>query len=109
MKTHNYGPNLALLAAACSLAACSDSTPVVTAIAPEPGTTATSTRAINSGKYHVCAVSEDTRGHRHSNMTGVHIEMGAEVEIKTIKPDSSTLVCLGGVLSDGPHGPDVQG
>jgi hypothetical protein len=117
MKTHNYGPNLALLAAACSLAACTDSTPVVNATAPEAATASalapsggvgaagTSTRAINSGKYHVCAVSEDTRGHRHSNMTGVHIEKGAEVEIKKINADTATLVCLGGPCPTDPMNP----
>lgn len=116
MKTHNYGPNLALLlAAACSLAACTDSTPVTTATAQATATTPTATtptttaaRAIGSGKYHVCAVSDDADKHKHTPMTGVHIKLGAEVDIKTIQTRTATLVCLGGTCPTDPMDPTVS-
>jgi hypothetical protein len=112
MKAHNYRPQLALLAAACSLAACGKSTPpsssstetsAATAVAEAPAPTSQS--AIVAGLFHVCHV--DPSAQLHNKLAGDHVPEGTAVFIRPIDSTTgTTLVCIGQAC---PADPTVSG
>ena len=113
MKTHNYGPSLAILAAACSLAACGEPSqgPSAATEAPAPssaGDPAPAARSVvTPGLYHVCRVDADAQ--LHHSQVGDHVPDGSPVFIKPIDPKTGmTLVCLGETCPDDPTLASVQ-
>lgn len=113
MKTHNYGPNLAILAAACSLAACGEPSqgPSAATEAPAPssaGDPALAARAVvTPGLYHVCRV--DPGAQRHHSQVGDHVPNGTPVFIKPIdRKTGTTLLCIGETCPADPTLASVQ-
>jgi hypothetical protein len=114
MKTHNYGPRLAILAAACSLAACTESPPGPPPATEAPPSTAPSSSvadasesAIVPGKYHVCHVEESAKVHNH--LVGDHVPEGTPVFIRPIAAATgTTLFCIGETCPQDPTRADVQ-
>lgn len=114
MKTLSYKPQLAMIAAACSLVACTESAPTSssagteTSAAAAPAAPAPNKREpIIPGLYHVCDVDPDAQ--RHNMVSGDHAPMGAAVFIRPIDATTdTTLVCLGEACPDDPTLPSVQ-
>lgn len=112
MKIHNYRPHLAILAAACSLAACGQSTPPATETTAAGAVTDTPAPSgakdmITPGLYHVCRVEPSAQV--HGSLAGDHVPDGTPVFIKPIDPDTkTTLLCIGETCPEDPTLASVQ-
>jgi hypothetical protein len=114
MKTLSYKPQLAMIAAACSLVACTESTPTSssagteTSAAAAPAAPAPNKREpIIPGLYHVCDV--ETSAKLHNMLAGDHAPVGTAIFIRPIdEATGTTLLCMGETCPDDPTLPGEQ-